>query len=190
MIRRALARLALPPRPAALSVRVAAGTVALLASVAVTVIGWSAAPERVRGTDVVVGLVGTILLAVDLVWLTGALPIALLASSATIGPALVDQPGRWRAIPVVVMLLLTELEAAGWSRELQSTAAPSPDVIALRVLTSVGVVGGGGALSYGLMSLTSLPSPSGLLAEAMAVGAIVAIAAVVGLGQREDEPDR
>ncbi len=187
MRRRLLRRLALPARPAAFGLRASTASVAVLASIALAILSWSAATERVRGTGLVVGLIGTLLLLTDLVWLSGALPVAMLASSATIAPALVDRPGQWRALPVVVMLLLTELETAGWSRELQSIAAPSSDLVAVRLLTMVAVIGAGGGLSYGLLSLTSLPSPSGLLAEAMAVGAVVVLAAVIGSTRHRDE---
>jgi hypothetical protein len=182
-----LRRLALPARPAAFGLRVLTAGVAVVASVAVAIVGWSAAAVHVRGTGLVVGLIGTALLVTDLVWLSGALPVAMMASSATIAPALVDRPGQWRALPVVVMLLLTELETAGWSRELQSVAAPSTDLVAVRLLTTVAVIVAGGGLSYGLLSLTSLPSPSGLLAEMMAVGAVVVLAAVIGSTRRRDE---
>lgn len=182
-----LRRLALPARPAAFGLRVLTAGVAVVASVAVAIVGWSAAAVHVRGTGLVVGLIGTALLVTELVWLSGALPVAMMASSATIAPALVDRPGQWRALPVVVMLLLTELETAGWSRELQSVAAPSTDLVAVRLLTTVAVIVAGGGLSYGLLSLTSLPSPSGLLAEMMAVGAVVVLAAVIGSTRRRDE---
>jgi hypothetical protein len=180
-------RLALPARPAAFGLRVATASAAVLAAMVVSVVGWSAATERVRGTSLVVGIIGTLLLLTEVVWLSGALPVAMLASSATIAPALVDRPGQWRGLPVVVMLLLAELEAAGWSRELQSIAAPSTDLVAARLLTIVAVIAAGGGLSYGLLALTSLPSPSGLLAETMAVGAVVVLAAVIGSTRRRDE---
>jgi hypothetical protein len=180
-----LARLALPPRPAALVLRSVTAAVAVLASVAVAVISWSAAIERVRGTGLVIGLVGTLLLVTELVWLSGALPIAMLLSASTIAPALLNRPGRWSAVPVIVMLLLTELEAAGWSRQLQSIAAPTSDLVAARLLSMVAVIGAGGGLCYGLLSLSSLPSPSGLLAEVMAVGAVVVLAAVIGSNWRD-----
>ena len=83
--------------------------------------------------------------------------------------------------------LLTELETAGWSRQLQSIAAPSTDLVAVRLLSIVAVIAAGGGLSYGLLALTSLPSPSGLLAEAMAVGGVVVLAAVVGSTRHRDE---
>jgi hypothetical protein len=182
-----LARLALPPRPAALVLRVMTAVAAALASVALAFISWSAATERVRGSGLVIGLFGTLLLVTELVWLSGALPIAMLASASTVAPALLDRPGRWSALPVVVMLLLTELEAAGWSRQLQSIAAPTSDLVAARLLSMVAVIGAGGGLSYGLLSLASLPSPSGLLAEVMAVGAVVVLAAVIGSNWRQDD---
>jgi hypothetical protein len=187
MRRQLLRRLALPARPAAFGLRIATACVAVVAALALAVVSWSASIERLRGTGLVVGLIGALLLLTELVWLSGALPIAMLASSATIAPALVDRPGQWRALPVVVMLLLTELEAAGWSRELQSIAAPSADLVAVRLLTIVAVIAAGGGLSYGLLALTSLPSPSGLLAETMAVGAVVVLAAVIGSTRRRDE---
>jgi hypothetical protein len=85
------------------------------------------------------------------------------------------------------MLLLTELETAGWSRQLQSIAAPSIDLAAARLLSMVAVIAAGGGLSYGLLALTSLPSPSGLLAEAMAVGGVVVLAAVIGSTRHRDD---
>ena len=48
------------------------------------------------------------------------------------------------------------------------------------------MIGAGGALSYGLLALSSIPSPSGLLAEAMAVGGVVVLAAVIGSTRRRD----
>jgi hypothetical protein len=186
MMPRLVRRLALPARPAAPALRMGSAIVATLASIALAVVSWSAATDAVRGSGLVVGLVGTVLLVTELVWLNGALPLAMLASSATIAPALVDRPGRWWALPVVVMLLLTELETAGWSRELQSITAPAPDLVAARLLAMAAVIAGGGALCYGLLALASLPSPSGLLAEAMAVGAVVALAAVIGSTRRHD----
>jgi hypothetical protein len=161
--------------------------VAVLASVTVTLIGWSATIERLRGMAIVIGLAGTMLLLIELVWSSGALPAAMVASSSTMAPALVDRPGQWRAVPVVVMLLLTELEAAGWSRQLQSITVPTADLVALRLLSTVAIVLAGGGLSYGLLALTSLPAPSGLLAEAMAVGGVVVLAAVIGSTRRREE---
>jgi hypothetical protein len=187
MMRRLVQRLAFPARPAAFGLRVTTACVAVVTSIVLAVVSWSASIERVRGTGLVVGLIGMVLLITEVVWLSGALPIAMLASSATIAPALADRPGQWRALPVVVMLLLTELETAGWSRELQSIAAPSTDLVAVRLLTMVAVIAAGGGLTYGLLALTSLPSPSGLLAETMAVGAVVVLAAVVGSTRRRDE---
>ncbi|MDQ1422510.1 MAG: hypothetical protein QOD72_8, partial [Acidimicrobiaceae bacterium] len=99
-----LRRLALPARPAAFGLRVLTAGVAVVASVAVAIVGWSAAAVHVRGTGLVVGLIGTALLVTELVWLSGALPVAMMASSATIAPALVDRPGQWRALPVEEML--------------------------------------------------------------------------------------
>jgi hypothetical protein len=190
MIRTALRWLAPPARPAALALRIVTAAVATVASIALAVVSWSAATERVRGTGLVIGLIGTFLLLTELVWLSGALPVAMLASSATIAPALADRPGQWHALPVVVMLLLTELETAGWSRQLQSIAAPTADLVAARLLSTVAVIAAGGGLSYGLLALTSLPSPSGLLAEAMAVGAVVVLAAVIGSTRHRDEEAR
>jgi hypothetical protein len=187
MMLTSLRRLAPPARPAALALRIVTAAVSMVASIALTVVSWSASTEQARGTGLVVGVVGTLLLLTELVWLSGALPVAMLASSATIAPALADRPGHWRALPVVVMLLLTELETAGWSRQLQSIAAPSIDLAAARLLSMVAVIAAGGGLSYGLLALTSLPSPSGLLAEAMAVGGVVVLAAVIGSTRRRDD---
>jgi hypothetical protein len=190
MMRALMRRLAPPARPAAFTLRIVTAAAATLASIALALVSWSAATERLRGTGLVVGLIGTVLLLTDLIWLTGALPAAMLASSATIAPALADRPGQWRALPVVVMLLLTELETAGWSRQLQSVAAPSADLVAIRLLGIVAVIVAGGGLTYGLLALTSLPSPSGLLAEAMAVGGVVVLAAVIGTTRHRDDQVR
>jgi len=187
VIRAILARLAPPARPAAPALRWLTAAVAALASIGVTVVSSTATIERVRGTAIVIGLAGTVLLLTELIWLSGALPAAMLASSATIAPALVDRPGQCRAVPVVVMLLLTELEAAGWSRQLQSITVPTTDLIAVRLLGIVAVIAAGGGLSYGLLALTALPTPSGLLAEVMALGGIVVLAAVIGSTRSRDE---
>lgn len=182
-------RRSVPARPAACGWRWTTAAVAVVACVAVAVLDSSSAAPAVRGTALVVGLFGAAVLTVELVWLAGLLPLAMVASAASIGPALVDRVGTWHGLPVVVMLLLAALEAAGWSAELQSSARPTRDVIALRLLGAVAVVGGGGALSALLLVVAAWPAPSGLFAELLATGAIVLLAAVAGAQTRQHKAE-
>ena len=71
-----LRRLAPPARPAALCAARRDRRRRHLASIALALVSWSAATERMRGTGLVVGLIGTLLLLTDLMWLSGALPVA------------------------------------------------------------------------------------------------------------------
>jgi hypothetical protein len=152
----------------------------VVGALTVAVAGVAAAPD-VRTLAVEVGVLGWVLLAVAVGWRGIALTPALVGLGIPAALLVVHHHDTAPMIVPAAALLVATGELAGWSLDRRSVVREAPVLVARRLAAAAGLTAGAAAVAAGVLAISGLPAPGGilpLLTGAVAVVAIVALAAL------------
>lgn len=161
--------------------RAAVAAAATAVAAAVPAVAVAAAPADLRTRAAVAGVVGVVLLAAAaLRWPVLLTPALLALGTAALVPIARDDDEAWIEIAAAVLLVLAA-ELAGWAADLRSVAAEQASLARLRLLRTVGLASGAGALAGVLLLVARLRPPGGALPIVLGGAATLALVAFVAL---------
>jgi hypothetical protein len=152
----------------------------VVGALTVAVAAAAAAPD-VRTLALEAGVLGWILLAAAVAWRGVVLTPAMVGLGVPAALLVVQHHNTAPMIVPAAALLVATGELAGWSLDRRSVVPEAPALVARRLAATAGLTAGAALVTGGVLAVSALPAPGGiipLLAGATAAVAIVALAAV------------
>jgi hypothetical protein len=128
-----------------------------------------------------VGVLGWLLLAVAVAWRGIALTPALVGLGIPAALLVVHHQDTAPMIVPAAALLVATGELAGWSLERRSVVREAPVLVARQLASTAGLTAGAAAVTAGVLAVSGLPAPGGILPLLTGAAAIVAIVGLAAL---------
>ena len=157
-----------------------AGAALVVGALTVVVAGVAAAPD-VRTLALEVGVLGWALLAVAVAWRGIVLTPALVGLGIPAALLVVHHHDTASMIVPTAALLVATGELAGWSLDRRSVVTEAPVLVARRLASTAGLTAGAAAVAGGVLAVSGLPAPGGILPLLTGAAAVVAIIALAAL---------